>query len=71
MATVDIPISAAKKVALDYGYDQVIIIGRKCGQGGREHCTTFSARVQFPIATLRLLVDVNRRLLDFLPPPTP
>ena len=41
MATVDIPISAAKKVALDFGYDQVIIIGRKVGVGGREHCTTY------------------------------
>lgn len=41
MATVDIPISAAKKIALDYGYDQVIIIGRKCGENGREHCTTY------------------------------
>ena len=41
MSTVDIPINAAKKVALDYGYDQVIIIGRKVGVGGREHCTTY------------------------------
>lgn len=41
MQTVDIPISAAKKVALDFGYDQVIIIGRKVGVGGREHCTTY------------------------------
>lgn len=39
--TVDIPISAAKKIALDYGYDQIIIIGRKCGRAGREHCTTY------------------------------
>ena len=41
MKTVDIPIDAAKKIALDYGYDQVIIIGRKVGVGGREHCTTY------------------------------
>ena len=36
-----IPISAAKRVAELYGYDQVIIIARKCGDGGREHCTTY------------------------------
>ena len=39
--TVDIPISAAKKIAIDFGYEQVIIIARKTGVGGREHCTTY------------------------------
>lgn len=36
-----IPISAAKQVARDYGYDQVIIIGRAVGDGGGEHMTTY------------------------------
>ena len=36
-----IPISAAKRVADEFGYDQVIIIARKVGEGGREHCTTY------------------------------
>jgi hypothetical protein len=36
-----IPISAAKDVALKYEYDQVIIIGRKVGKDGHEHCTTY------------------------------
>lgn len=39
--TIDIPVSAAKRIAFDYGYDQVIILGRKCGLDGREHCTTY------------------------------
>lgn len=34
-----IPISAAKKIAEDYGYDQVVIIGRAINQG--EHITTY------------------------------
>jgi hypothetical protein len=34
-----IPISAAKVIADQYDYDQVIIIARKVGQG--EHCTTY------------------------------
>lgn len=34
-----IPISAAKRVAKDYGYDQVIIIARAVGEG--EHVTTY------------------------------
>lgn len=37
----NIPIADAKSIALDYGYDQVIIIARKTGQDGGEHCTTY------------------------------
>jgi hypothetical protein len=39
--TVAIPISAAERIAKEYGYDQVYIIGRKVGEGGREHLTTY------------------------------
>ena len=34
-----IPIAAAKAIAERYGYDQVIVIARKVGEG--EHCTTY------------------------------
>lgn len=36
-----IPISAAEVIAKTYGYDQVIVIARKVGKGGGEHCTTY------------------------------
>lgn len=39
-----IPISAAKKIAKDYGYDQVIIYTRKVGEAPDphgEHMTTY------------------------------
>jgi hypothetical protein len=36
-----IPIKAAELVAKDYGYDQVVIIARKCGDSGGEHVTTY------------------------------
>ena len=39
-----IPISAAQKIAETYGYDQVIVIARKIGNGPEshgEHCTTY------------------------------
>jgi len=39
-----IVISAAKHIAETYGYDQVIIIARKVGEGAEphgEHCTTY------------------------------
>lgn len=34
-----IPVSAAKKIADDYDYDQVVVIARKVGVG--EHVTTY------------------------------
>lgn len=36
-----IPIAAAKHVAEQYGYDQIVIIGRKVGESGGEYCTTY------------------------------
>ena len=36
-----IPISAAKVIAMAYNYDQVVIIARKTGGGGKEHVTTY------------------------------
>lgn len=38
-----IPISAAKRIADEFGYDQVVIVARKVGIGGGEHCTTYGA----------------------------
>ena len=37
----NIPISAAQRIANNYGYDQVIIVARAVGDGGGEHCTTY------------------------------
>jgi len=39
--TIAIPVSAAKLIAEKYGYQQVVIIARAIGEGGREHCTTY------------------------------
>lgn len=39
--TIDIPIAAGKRIADEYGYDQVVIVARKVGDGGREHVTTY------------------------------
>lgn len=36
-----IPINAAKRVADEFDYDQIIIIGRKIGDDGHEHVTTY------------------------------
>ena len=53
-----IPISAAKAIAESYGYDQVIIIARKVGEGGHEHCTTYGVNKEH--------CDVAARCGDFL-----
>lgn len=36
-----IPISAAKRIAKEYGYDQIVIVARKVGDDGGEHVTTY------------------------------
>lgn len=36
-----IPIAAAKRIAKDYGYEQVVIYARKTGDSGGEHMTTY------------------------------
>jgi hypothetical protein len=36
-----IPITATRRIADEYDYDQVIIIARKVGENGGEHVTTY------------------------------
>lgn len=53
-----IPISAAKRIAQDYGYDQVVIIARAVGDEGGEHVTTYGKD--------KANCDVAARTGDFL-----
>ena len=41
MSAKRIPITAAKRIAQDYGYDQVVIIARKVGPDGKQWMTTY------------------------------
>jgi hypothetical protein len=50
-----IPISAGKRIADEYGYDQVVIVARKVGGG--EHCTTYGVD--------KANCDVAARIGDF------
>lgn len=36
-----IPVAAAKRIADEYGVDQVVIVARTVGEGGGEHVTTY------------------------------
>jgi hypothetical protein len=38
-----IPVAAARRIADQYGYDQVVILARKVGEAGGEHLTTYGA----------------------------
>lgn len=53
-----IPISAARDISRSYGYDQVVIVARKVGEGGGEHVTTYGVD--------RANCDVAARIGDFL-----
>ena len=53
-----VPIRAAENIAKDYGYDQVVIIARKVGENGVEHCTTYGVD--------KANCDVAARIGDFL-----
>ena len=56
MKSKPIPISAAKRISDDYGYDQVVIIARAIGRS--EHCTTYGRD--------KANCDVAARIGDFL-----
>lgn len=45
-----IPVSHAEKVCKDNGLDQVIIIGRKAGEGGFECVTTYGRNKEHCLA---------------------
>lgn len=53
-----IPIGAGKLIADNYGYDQVVIIARKVGPDGVEHCTTYGVTKEH--------CDIAARIGDFL-----
>lgn len=53
-----IPISAAKEIAQKYDYSQVVIIARKVGENGGEHCTTYGVD--------KANCEVAARIGDFL-----
>ena len=49
-----IPISAAKRIADAYGYEQVVIMARHVGEGGSEHVTTYGKTKQHCAVAARM-----------------
>ena len=59
-----IPITKAKEIANQYGYDQVIILGRKVGDNGIEWVTTYGVTKQHCDAA----ADIGQVLRDMVLP---
>lgn len=53
-----IPVHAARAIGEEYAYDQVVIIARRTGENGVEHCITWGRE--------KAHCDVAARIGDFL-----
>jgi hypothetical protein len=60
-----IPISTGREIAEKYGYDQVVIIARKVGDGGGEHCTTYGVNVANCAVAARIGEFVKHKLMKW------
>jgi hypothetical protein len=67
--TVDIPIAAGKRIAEEYGYDQVVIVARKVGDGGREHVTTYGVDKAHCSVAARMGDFFKHKLMGWPDPP--
>lgn len=64
-----IPISAARRIAEDYGYDQVVIYARKVGDDPAphgEHMTTYGATKEHCSIAARI-ADTLQRFMGWKP----
>lgn len=60
-----IPITAARRIAEQYGYDQVIVFARKCGEGGGEHLTTYGVTKEHCGIAGRIGVFLKTKILGW------
>lgn len=55
-----IPITAAKRIAEEFGYDQVVIYARKIGDPGGEHLTTYGVTKEHCRVAARIAETLKR-----------
>lgn len=58
-----LPISAAKAIATDYGWDQVIIVARKTGPDGLEHVVTYGEGKDHCAVAARIGMTIKHHLM--------
>lgn len=64
-----IPISAAKHIAKEYGYDQVMIYARKVGEAPKcgEHMTTYGVTKEHCGAMAQIATYLQRKIIGWNP----
>lgn len=68
VSRVPIPISVAKRIAEKYGYDQVVIYGRRVGEApdGGEHITTYG-RTKEHCSVAALMSEALQKFMGWKP----
>ena len=62
---IPIPIAAAQRIAEDYGYDQVVVMARKCGPDGMEHVTTYGVDKAHCGVAAQMGYTLKHRIMDW------
>lgn len=65
-----IPLAVARRIAKDYGYDQVLIYARKVGDApeGREHMTTYGVNREHCSIAARMGDFLKYRVMGWVHP---
>lgn len=59
-----IPVAAAKRIAEEYGYDQVVVYARKVGEEGGEHLSTYG-RTKQHCSVAASMADTLKRFMGW------
>jgi hypothetical protein len=60
-----IPIGVARRIAQDYGYEQVIIYARNC-KTGQEHMTTYGVTVEHCAAAAKIANFLQTKIMGWI-----
>ena len=60
-----IPIAAAKRIAQNYGYDQVMIFARKVDEPGMEHMTTYGVNKEHCAAMAKIATFLQTKIMGW------
>lgn len=61
----EIPISAAKQIADLYGFDQIVVVGRRVGEQGYEHVTSYGVTPAHCTVAARMASFFKHKLMGW------
>lgn len=64
---IPIPVSAGEHIAKKYGYDQVVIVARRVGDGGVEHVTTYGVNAEHCKVAARIGNVIKYEVMEWQP----